>query len=46
VFISSAHGGIYIASVSGFLEYLCPGDEVMADPGFAVHDLLQERKVN
>jgi hypothetical protein len=49
MFISSAYGSrcsekIYISD-SGFLEYLCPGDEVMADRGLTINGLLQERKV-
>jgi hypothetical protein len=44
IFISSAYEGRcsdkYVTSDSGFLEYLCPGDEVNADC-----DLLHERKV-
>ncbi|KAL2102828.1 hypothetical protein ACEWY4_001996 [Coilia grayii] len=35
----------YINTHSGFLKYLCPGDEVMADRGFVIQDLLRERKV-
>ena len=47
--ISPAYGGLcsdkFIAANSGFLEYLRPGDEVMADRGFVIQDLLFERKV-
>uniref|UniRef100_A0A4W5QSH6 40S ribosomal protein S26 n=1 Tax=Hucho hucho TaxID=62062 RepID=A0A4W5QSH6_9TELE len=47
--ISSAYGGRcsnkYITLDSRFLEYLCPDDEVMADRGFTIRDLLHERKV-
>uniref|UniRef100_A0A8C9YWI5 THAP-type domain-containing protein n=1 Tax=Sander lucioperca TaxID=283035 RepID=A0A8C9YWI5_SANLU len=50
MFISPAYGGRcsvkFITQESGFLEYLRPGDEVMADRGFTIRDLLFERKVN
>lgn len=50
MFISLAHGGRcsnkLITQNSGFLEYLRPGDKVMADRGFTIRDLLYERKVN
>lgn len=49
-FMSSAFGGRcsdkFITRESGFLDYLEPGDEVMADRGFAIQDLLSERGVN
>ena len=31
---------------SGFLDYLRAGDEVMADRGFTIRDLLDERRVS
>ncbi len=50
MFISPAYGGRssdkFFTSDSGFLEYLRPGDEVLADQGFTIRDLLCERKVN
>ncbi|KAL7829414.1 hypothetical protein AOLI_G00302990 [Acnodon oligacanthus] len=49
MFISPAYGGRcsdqFIAANYGFLEYLRPDDEVMADRGFVIQDLLYERKV-
>ncbi len=49
MFISEDYGGKcsdrYIVQNSGFLECLRPGDEVMADRGFTIRDLLEERKV-
>ena len=49
MFISDAFGGKcsdrFITQNSGFLQYLRAGDEVMADRGFTIHDLLEERKV-
>uniref|UniRef100_A0A672IZY4 THAP-type domain-containing protein n=1 Tax=Salarias fasciatus TaxID=181472 RepID=A0A672IZY4_SALFA len=35
----------YITMDSGFLDYLKAGDEVMADRGFTIRNLLDERKV-
>ncbi|XDV25477.1 hypothetical protein PO909_029393 [Leuciscus waleckii] len=50
MFISPAYGGRcsdkFITQESGFLEYLRPGEEVMADRGFTIRDLLFERRVN
>ncbi|XP_073688463.1 uncharacterized protein [Garra rufa] len=50
MFISPAYGGRcsdkFITQESGFLDYLQPGDEVMADRGFTIRDLLFEREVN
>lgn len=44
MFISKGFGGRasdkFIVEKSGFLQYLLPGDEVMADRGFTIHDLL------
>ncbi|XP_063043741.1 uncharacterized protein LOC134438086 [Engraulis encrasicolus] len=36
----------FITMDSGFLDYLRAGDEVMADRGFTIRDLLNERKVS
>lgn len=50
MFISPAFGGRcsdkFITQESGFLDYLQPGDEVMADRGFTIRDLLFEKGVN
>ncbi|CAC5420783.1 unnamed protein product [Mytilus coruscus] len=44
MFISRAFGGMasdkFIVEKSGFLQYLLPGDEVMANRGFTIDDLL------
>ncbi|XP_034026129.1 uncharacterized protein si:dkey-56d12.4 [Thalassophryne amazonica] len=49
MFISAAYGGRcsdkFITSDCGFLDYLRPGDVVMADEGFLISDLLHERRV-
>lgn len=49
MFISEAYAGKssdkFITINSGFLEALRPGDEVMADRGFTIRDVLHERKV-
>nr|XP_055046081.1 uncharacterized protein LOC129431988 [Misgurnus anguillicaudatus] len=49
MFISPAYEGrcsdTFITANSGLLEYLGPGDEVMADRGFTITDLLYEKKV-
>lgn len=49
MFISPAYGGRcsdkVITANSVFLDCLRPGDEVMADRGFVIQDLLYERKV-
>ena len=49
MFISPAYGGRYsdnfIIANTGFLEYLRPGEEVMADRGFVIQDLQFERKI-
>jgi hypothetical protein len=47
-FISKTFGGRatdkFIVEKSGFLNYLLPGDEVMADRGFTIEDLLIPRR--
>ena len=47
-FISNLWGGNtsdrYITKESGFLDNIRPGDEVMADRGFIIRDLLLERR--
>lgn len=44
MFISKGFGGRasdkFIVENSGFLNYLLPGDEIMADRGFTINDLL------
>ncbi|CAC5419949.1 unnamed protein product [Mytilus coruscus] len=49
MFISKAFGGRvsdkFIVKKSGFLNYLLPGDEVMADRGFIIEDFLFPRRV-
>ena len=49
MFISRAYGGRasdkFIVDNSGFLDYLRPNDEIMADRGFTIQDLLFPRKV-
>ena len=49
MFISKAFGGRasdkFIVENSGFLNHLMPGDEVMADRGFTIEDLLRDRRV-
>lgn len=49
MFISKAFGGRasdkFIVEKSGFLQYLLPGDEIMADRGFTIDDLLFHLKV-
>lgn len=44
MFISKAFGGRasdkFIVEKSGFMNYLLPGDEIMADRGFTIDDLL------
>ncbi len=49
MFVSAVYGGQcndkFITMDSGILDYLMPGNEVTADRGFTVKDLLFERKV-
>ncbi|CAC5380854.1 unnamed protein product [Mytilus coruscus] len=49
MFISKAFGGRasdkFIVEKSGFLNYLLPGDEVMADRGFTIENFLFPRRV-
>lgn len=49
IFISTGYGGCasdkYITMNFGILDYLKPGDEVMADRGFLIRDLLFEKRV-
>ena len=49
MFVSSLFGGRasdnYITKKSGFLNYLLPGDEVMADRGFTISEELCARRV-
>lgn len=49
MFISNAFGGRasdkFIVEKSVFLDYLLPGDEVMADRGFTIDDVLFPRRV-
>ena len=49
MFISKAYGGRasdnFISKSSGFLNYLLPGDEVMADRGFTIGEELCARQV-
>ncbi|KAK3091330.1 hypothetical protein FSP39_018999, partial [Pinctada imbricata] len=46
-FVSDVWGGNtsdrYITQNSGFLDMISPGDEIMADRGFTIRDLLTER---
>ena len=48
-YVSPAYGGrasdVYIVSDSGFLDYLVPYDEVMADRGFKIREELMMRMV-
>ena len=43
-YLSDCYGGRasdqFIVKDSGFLNYLRPGDQVMADRGFKIHDML------
>ena len=49
LFVSDAYEGSIsdkeIVRVSGFLDFLNPGDVVMADRGFLIKELLNERHV-
>ncbi|CAC5413443.1 unnamed protein product [Mytilus coruscus] len=50
MFISKAFGGRasdkFVVEKSGFLNYLLPGDEVMADRGFTIEDFRFRVKLN
>ena len=47
-FVSTLYSGCisdkHITRVSGILDLLEPGDQVMADKGFTIEDLLAEKK--
>jgi hypothetical protein len=45
MFISKDFSDKFIVEKSGFLNYLLPGDEVMADRGFTIEDFLFPRRV-
>lgn len=49
MFISKAFSGRarykFIVENSGFLNYLLPGDEIMADRGFTINELLFSLRV-
>ncbi|XP_046578747.1 uncharacterized protein LOC124286417 [Haliotis rubra] len=49
MYVSRCYGGrasdVYITKNSGFLNYLLPGDEVMADRGFTISNELYARRV-
>lgn len=48
IFVSKLYGGNisdkHITKVSGFLDHLSPGDDVMADRGFTIEDLLAPKQ--